>query len=70
MVAAIATFVGGCWWVTKCKAVEKSSFLNRETSVDKLEYKDKAEDKASDNIYCQPANIILHTSLVMLRKSL
>jgi hypothetical protein len=35
--------------------VEESSFLNRETSVDEFEDKDKAEDKARDNVSPQPA---------------
>ena len=29
--------------------------MNRETSVDEFEDKDKAEDKASDNVSPQPA---------------
>jgi len=35
--------------------VKESSFLNRETSVNELEDKDKAEDKASDNVSPRPA---------------
>jgi hypothetical protein len=41
--------------VTSVSPVEESSFLNRETSVDELEDKDKVEDKASDNVSPQPA---------------
>ncbi|PVH69193.1 hypothetical protein DL98DRAFT_522334 [Cadophora sp. DSE1049] len=35
--------------------VKESSFLNRETNVDELEDKDKADDQANDNVSPPPA---------------